>query len=84
MGNCFKQINDFIWENQKDLTEFEHCKPAPFASNKMLCILRVFISISMLAESIAVFTITDWDSVKYFSEWALYGSTILFALMAYV
>jgi hypothetical protein len=46
--------------------------------------LRIFISASLLAESLAVIIITDFDSIKYFSEWALYGATILYALMAYV
>lgn len=84
MGACCSRVNEFIWENQRDLTEFEHCKPAPFIDNKVLMYLRVFISIGLLAESIAVIILTDFDSIKYFSEWALYGATILYALMAYV
>jgi len=84
MGSCCRGINNFIWENQRDLTEFEHCKPAPFVSNSCLMWLRIFISASLLATAIAVIIITDWDSIKYFSEWALYGATILYALMAYV
>lgn len=47
-------------------------------------ILRVTISIALLCLSIAVIAVTDWDSIKYFSQWALYGATILYALMAYV
>ena len=81
---CCAPINNFIWENQKDLTEFEHCKPAPFVNSRFLMILRVTISILLFAESVAVIILSEWDSIKYFSEWALYGSTILFALMAYV
>lgn len=84
MGAVFASINNFTWQNQHDLMEFEHCKPAPFVSSKFLCVLRVFISVSLLVESVACIWITDWDSIKYFSEWALYGATILFALMAYV
>lgn len=66
------------------MTEFEHCKPAPFIDNRFLMWIRIFISVSLLAEAIAVIVITDWDSIKYFSEWALYGATILYALMAYI
>jgi hypothetical protein len=46
--------------------------------------IRVFISVALFAEALTVLIVTEWDSIKYFSEWALYGATILYALMAYV
>ncbi len=77
-------MNDFIWKNLEELTEFEHCKPAPFVSHRFLMFLRIFVSLCLLALSITIIIVTNFDSLKYFSEWALYAATILYAVMAYV
>jgi hypothetical protein len=49
-----------------------------------LMVLRVFIAVVLLAESIVTIIYTSADSVKYFSEWALYAAAMLFGLMAYI
>ena len=84
MGNCCRAVSDFIWKNLEELTEFEHCKPAPFVSHRFLMFLRIFVSLCLLALSITIIIVTNFDSLKYFSEWALYAATILYAVMAYV
>lgn len=58
--------------------------PAPFVSPKFLMILRVFIALALLSESIVTIIYTNADSVKYFSEWSLYAATVLFGLMALI
>jgi hypothetical protein len=82
--SCLKAIDNFIWKNLDELTEFEHCKPAPFISHYILMVIRVTISLGLLAFSIAIFIISDWGSIKYFSEWAVYAATVCYGLMAYV
>jgi hypothetical protein len=47
-------------------------------------VLRVFIALELLAQSIVTIIYTNADSIKYFSEWTLYAATLLFALMAYI
>lgn len=84
MGNCCLLVNNFIWRNEFELLQFQHCRPAPFVSSKFLMILRVFIAIELLSQSVVTIIYTKADSIKYFSEWTLYAATILFGLMAYI
>jgi hypothetical protein len=84
MGNCCRLINDFIWRNENELLVFQHCRPAPFVSSKVLMVLRVFIALELFAQTIVTIIYTNVDSIKYFSEWTLYAATLLFTLMAYV
>lgn len=84
MGNCAccQWLNNFLWRNKNELLEYDHLKPAPYISHMGLVYLRLFLAVVMIATAITNAVITGWASLRFFDDWGLYLTMILFVLMA--
>jgi len=89
-GNCcarfFAAFNTFIWRNEAELMKIDHLKAAPCVSTRFLAVLRIILSLALVAQTIACIIQTSAGSSSFFfiSQWNLLLITTLFILMAIV
>ena len=57
MGTCISAIDSWIWSGNKTMLNYDHCRPAPWASHKSLLVLRVTIACILFGQSIATIVI---------------------------
>ena len=46
---CCTRLNKLIWRNEAELLKMDHLKAAPCVSTKFLAILRMIISLALIA-----------------------------------
>ena len=61
---------------------FDHLKPAPCISHTALVFLRLFIAVVMFAVSVTNIVIRGWKALRFFDDWGLYFTCVLFIMMA--
>lgn len=80
---CCHRLNAWLWRTEEALLDYDHLKPAPCISHQCLAILRASFGLFLLAEAILTLVVFDFSSLKYFSQWSLFLTTVLFGLMAF-